>query len=48
VEDLFYYNHKGEFDWNRTLQFISNRNNYTSWETDQEDVWERSYKVKNF
>uniref|UniRef100_U9TBL8 Reverse transcriptase zinc-binding domain-containing protein n=1 Tax=Rhizophagus irregularis (strain DAOM 181602 / DAOM 197198 / MUCL 43194) TaxID=747089 RepID=U9TBL8_RHIID len=49
VEDLFFYNHKGEFDWNRTLQFISNRNsNCTSWEIEKEDVWERSYKIKNF
>ncbi|PKK63251.1 hypothetical protein RhiirC2_789169 [Rhizophagus irregularis] len=40
VEDLFYYNYKDEFDWNKTLQFISNRNNYTS--------WGRSYKIKNF
>ncbi|PKY16062.1 hypothetical protein RhiirB3_428380 [Rhizophagus irregularis] len=38
VEDLFFYNYKDEFDWSRTLQFISNRNNYTSWETDKEDI----------
>ncbi|RGB36593.1 hypothetical protein C1646_666821 [Rhizophagus diaphanus] len=28
LEDLFYdYNYRGEFDWNKTLKFISNRNN---------------------
>ncbi|EXX57523.1 hypothetical protein RirG_206360 [Rhizophagus irregularis DAOM 197198w] len=48
VEDLFYYNYKDEFDWNKTLQFISNRNIYTSWEIEKDDVWERSYKIKNF
>ncbi|PKC69874.1 hypothetical protein RhiirA1_455450 [Rhizophagus irregularis] len=40
VEDLFYYNYKDEFDWNKTLQFItlvSNRNNYTSWEIEKDD-----------
>ncbi|PKC71456.1 hypothetical protein RhiirA1_453480, partial [Rhizophagus irregularis] len=37
-----------EFDWNKTLQFISNRNIYTSWEIEKDDVWERSYKIKNF
>ncbi|PKK62265.1 hypothetical protein RhiirC2_717830 [Rhizophagus irregularis] len=39
-----------EFDWNRTLQFISNRNSNCckSWEIEKEDVWERSYKIKNF
>ncbi|POG81471.1 hypothetical protein GLOIN_2v1763394 [Rhizophagus irregularis DAOM 181602=DAOM 197198] len=30
-----------EFDWNKTLQFISNRNNYTSWEIEKDDkYWE--------
>ncbi|PKY60418.1 hypothetical protein RhiirA4_484102 [Rhizophagus irregularis] len=48
VEDLFYYNYKDEFDWNKTLQFISNRNIYISWEIEKDDVWERSYKIKNF
>ncbi|PKY52379.1 hypothetical protein RhiirA4_469977 [Rhizophagus irregularis] len=48
LEDLFYYNFKGEFDWNRTLQFISNRNKYKSREIDNDDVWEQSYKIKNF
>lgn len=29
LEDLFYYNFSNEFDWNKSLKFISNRNKYS-------------------
>uniref|UniRef100_U9UMU0 Uncharacterized protein n=1 Tax=Rhizophagus irregularis (strain DAOM 181602 / DAOM 197198 / MUCL 43194) TaxID=747089 RepID=U9UMU0_RHIID len=37
-----------EFDWNKTLQFISNRNIYTSWEIEKDDVWGVHIKLKIF
>jgi hypothetical protein len=49
IEDLFYFNFKNEFDWVKTLNFISNKNKFTFWQcNDHEDTKERSYRIKNF
>ncbi|PKC56103.1 hypothetical protein RhiirA1_474505 [Rhizophagus irregularis] len=50
LEDLFFYNFRNEFDWNTTLKFISNRNNFSFWQCNQNNPWntkDRSYKIKN-
>lgn len=47
IEDLFYYNFKGEFDWSMTLQFISNRNNFSFYECNLKDSKDRLYKIRN-
>ncbi|PKC71219.1 hypothetical protein RhiirA1_453784 [Rhizophagus irregularis] len=47
IEDLFYYNFKDEFDWVKSLQFISNRNKNSIQQTDISDTRERAYKIKN-
>ncbi|PKK65142.1 hypothetical protein RhiirC2_868946 [Rhizophagus irregularis] len=38
---------RNEFDWNTTLKFISNRNNFSFWQCNQNDTKDRSYKIKN-
>lgn len=48
IDDLFYYNYKDEFDWKKTLNFISNRNRYSKWEVSEKDSIERTYEIKNF
>ncbi|PKB94837.1 hypothetical protein RhiirA5_437941 [Rhizophagus irregularis] len=50
LEDLFFYNFRNEFDWNTTLKFISNRNNFSFWQCNQNNPWntkDRSYRIKN-
>ncbi|PKY49186.1 hypothetical protein RhiirA4_465051 [Rhizophagus irregularis] len=47
LEDLVFYNFRNEFDWNTTLKFISNRNNFSFWQCYQIDTKDRSYKIKN-
>ncbi|RGB30835.1 hypothetical protein C1646_764850 [Rhizophagus diaphanus] len=48
TEDLFYFNFKNEFNWVKTLNFISNKNKFTFWQCNDEDTKERSYKIKIF
>ncbi|PKY53813.1 hypothetical protein RhiirA4_472233 [Rhizophagus irregularis] len=48
--DLFYYNFKCEFDWFRTLKFVSNRNKFSAWQCSDDDTKYRkyrTYKIKN-
>lgn len=47
IEYLFFFNYKNEFDWFKTLEFISNRNKFIFWQCSEEDTKERSYKIKN-
>lgn len=46
IEDLFFYNWKEEFDWNKSLEFLSNRNKFSFWQSNREDTYERTYKIK--
>lgn len=48
IEDLFYYNYRNEFDWVKSLKFISNRNKFSFWQCADEDTKERAYKIKNW
>ncbi|PKY51335.1 hypothetical protein RhiirA4_468305 [Rhizophagus irregularis] len=47
LNDLFMYNFKKEFDWQSTLEFISNRINFTQRQCNEKDTRERSYRIKN-
>jgi hypothetical protein len=47
LDDLFMYNHKKEFDWQTTLEFISNRINFSLRQCSNKDTRERSYRIKN-
>lgn len=47
IEDLFYYNFTYEFDWNKSLFFISNKNKFSKRQTSEADTLEHSYKIKN-
>ncbi|RGB35188.1 hypothetical protein C1646_759641 [Rhizophagus diaphanus] len=47
LNDLFMYNYKREFDWNSTLEFISNHINFTNRQCNAEDTRDRSYRIKN-
>ncbi|PKB96285.1 hypothetical protein RhiirA5_435086 [Rhizophagus irregularis] len=47
LDDLFVYNYKKEFDWVTTLEFISNRTNFSNRQCGDKDTKERSYRIKN-
>ncbi|PKK58872.1 hypothetical protein RhiirC2_795638 [Rhizophagus irregularis] len=47
LDDLFVYNYKKEFDWVTTLEFISNRTNFSNRQCCDKDTKERSYRIKN-
>ncbi|GBB96289.1 hypothetical protein RclHR1_02720004 [Rhizophagus clarus] len=47
VEDLFINNYKDEFDWERSLEFISNRNQCRKLVCNTQDSLDRTYKIKN-
>ncbi|PKC14591.1 kinase-like protein [Rhizophagus irregularis] len=48
LNDLFMYNHKKEFDWQTTLEFVmSNRIDFSKRQCDIKDTHERSYRIKN-
>ncbi|EXX74870.1 hypothetical protein GLOIN_2v1824527 [Rhizophagus irregularis DAOM 181602=DAOM 197198] len=47
LDDLFVYNYKKEFDWITTLEFISNRTNFSNRQCCDKDTKERSYRIKN-
>ncbi|PKY30268.1 hypothetical protein RhiirB3_392431 [Rhizophagus irregularis] len=47
LDDLFVYNYKKEFDWVTTLEFISNRTNFSNRQCGDKDMKERSYRIKN-
>ncbi|PKK69257.1 hypothetical protein RhiirC2_781226 [Rhizophagus irregularis] len=47
LEDLFVYNFKREFDWITTLEFISNRINFTNRQCSDKDTKDRSCRTKN-
>jgi hypothetical protein len=47
LEDLFYFNFMQEFDWTKSLNFISNRNVFKRQQTNSKDSFDRSYKIKN-
>ncbi|PKY31997.1 hypothetical protein RhiirB3_449892 [Rhizophagus irregularis] len=47
LDDLFVYNYKKEFDWISTLDFISNRINFSSRQCGDKDTKDRSYRIKN-
>ncbi|CAB4439657.1 unnamed protein product [Rhizophagus irregularis] len=47
LNDLFMYNHKKEFDWQTTLEFISNRIEFSKRQCGGIDTYERSYRIKN-
>uniref|UniRef100_U9TL67 Uncharacterized protein n=1 Tax=Rhizophagus irregularis (strain DAOM 181602 / DAOM 197198 / MUCL 43194) TaxID=747089 RepID=U9TL67_RHIID len=47
LDDLFVYNYKKEFDWITTLEFISNRINFSSRQCGDKDTKDRSYRIKN-
>ncbi|PKY54611.1 hypothetical protein RhiirA4_473512, partial [Rhizophagus irregularis] len=47
LDDLFVYNYKKEFDWVSTLNFISNRINFSTRQCGEKDTRERSYRIKN-
>lgn len=41
------YNFKQEFDWKSTLEFVSNRINFSQRQCNDKDTKERSYRIKN-
>ncbi|GES91180.1 hypothetical protein GLOIN_2v1771092 [Rhizophagus clarus] len=47
VEDLFINNYKDEFDWETSLEFISNRNQCRKMVCNSQDSLDRTYKIKN-
>ncbi|GES91125.1 hypothetical protein GLOIN_2v1827388 [Rhizophagus clarus] len=47
VEDLFINNYKDEFDWEISLEFISNRNQCRKLICNTQDSLDRTYKIKN-
>ncbi|PKY60337.1 hypothetical protein RhiirA4_483926 [Rhizophagus irregularis] len=47
LEDLFMYNHKKEFDWQTTLEFLSNRVEFSKRQCGIKDMQDRSYRIKN-
>uniref|UniRef100_U9SJC9 Uncharacterized protein n=2 Tax=Rhizophagus irregularis TaxID=588596 RepID=U9SJC9_RHIID len=47
LNDLFMYNFKQEFDWKSTLEFVSNRINFSQRQCNDKDTKERSYRIKN-
>ncbi|PKY53047.1 hypothetical protein RhiirA4_471056 [Rhizophagus irregularis] len=47
LNDLFMYNFKKEFDWKSTLEFVSNRINFSQRQCNDKDTKERSYRIKN-
>ncbi|EXX75023.1 hypothetical protein RhiirA1_464808 [Rhizophagus irregularis] len=47
LDDLFMYNFRKEFDWQTTLEFVSNRINFTQRQCSQKDTRDRSYRIKN-
>ncbi|GES87658.1 hypothetical protein GLOIN_2v1824527 [Rhizophagus clarus] len=47
IEDLFINNYKDEFDWEISLEFISNRNQCRKTVCNTQDSLDRSYKIKN-
>ncbi|PKY61106.1 hypothetical protein RhiirA4_521054 [Rhizophagus irregularis] len=47
LDDLFMYNYKREYDWQTTLEFISNRIECSKRQCGTKDTYERSYRIKN-
>ncbi|PKY52519.1 hypothetical protein RhiirA4_496862 [Rhizophagus irregularis] len=47
LEDLFIYNYRKEFDWITSLEFISNRVEFSQRQCGVKDTIERSYRIKN-
>ncbi|PKC61474.1 hypothetical protein RhiirA1_466495 [Rhizophagus irregularis] len=47
LNDLFMYNFKEEFDWRSTLEFVSNRINFSQRQCNDKDTKERTYRIKN-
>lgn len=47
LNDLFMYNFKKEFDWQTTLEFISNRTSFSKRQCCDADTRDRSYRIKN-
>ncbi|GBC31189.2 hypothetical protein GLOIN_2v1843317 [Rhizophagus irregularis DAOM 181602=DAOM 197198] len=47
LDDLFMYNFKKEFNWKTTLEFISNRIEFSKRQCGDKDTHERSYRIKN-
>uniref|UniRef100_U9UA15 Reverse transcriptase domain-containing protein n=2 Tax=Rhizophagus irregularis TaxID=588596 RepID=U9UA15_RHIID len=47
LDDLFMYNFKKEFDWKNTLEFISNRTEFSKRQCGDKDTYERFYRIKN-
>ncbi|GET65886.1 hypothetical protein GLOIN_2v1791022 [Rhizophagus irregularis DAOM 181602=DAOM 197198] len=43
IEDLFYYNFTYELNWNKSLFFVSNLNNYSKQQTSDQDTLERKH-----
>ncbi|PKY55306.1 hypothetical protein RhiirA4_427411 [Rhizophagus irregularis] len=47
LEDLFMYNYRKEFDWITSLEFISNRVEFSQRQCGKKDTIDRSYRLKN-
>ncbi|EXX73798.1 hypothetical protein GLOIN_2v1771092 [Rhizophagus irregularis DAOM 181602=DAOM 197198] len=47
LEDLFMYNYRKEFDWITSLEFISNRVEFSQRQCGAKDTIDRSYRIKN-
>lgn len=47
LEELFYYNFSNEFDWVKSLKFISNRHKLTFQQCEFGNSQECTYKIKN-
>ncbi|PKC51355.1 hypothetical protein RhiirA1_483922, partial [Rhizophagus irregularis] len=47
LEDLFMYNYRKEFDWITSLEFISNRIEFSQRQCSAKDTIDRSYRIKN-
>src|SRR6266536_96956 len=47
LEDLFWRNYKQEFDWERSLKFVMNKEEIKDYKTSGKDEREKAYKIKN-
>ncbi|RGB27448.1 hypothetical protein C1646_769094 [Rhizophagus diaphanus] len=47
LDDLLMYNFKKEFDWQSTLEYVSNGISYTRRQSNQQDMRDRLYCIKN-
>ncbi|GBC22419.2 hypothetical protein GLOIN_2v1771092 [Rhizophagus irregularis DAOM 181602=DAOM 197198] len=47
LEDLFMYNYRKEFDWITSLEFISNRIEFSQRQCGAKDTIDCSYRIKN-